>query len=128
MPRYVVDASAWIEYFISSSRGEKAKKIIDDNQNEIFTSPITIAEIMSVVKREKRDHKSVYETITSISQTFLVDDSFARDVGMLHADIRFKVKGFSLADAFVLLTARKLNARILTGDFDFKGFKEAVMI
>jgi len=35
---------------------------------------------------------------------------------------------FGLVDAFVLLTARELDAKILTGDRHFKGFKEAVLL
>lgn len=35
---------------------------------------------------------------------------------------------FSLADAIVLNAARKLRARILTGDPDFKSIDEAVML
>lgn len=33
-----------------------------------------------------------------------------------------------MADAFVLLTARKLGAKVVTSDPHFKGFKEAVLI
>jgi len=33
-----------------------------------------------------------------------------------------------MADIFVLLTARKLNAKVVTGDEDFRGLKEVVMI
>ena len=33
-----------------------------------------------------------------------------------------------MADIFVLLTARKLNAKILTKDFDFIKFKEAQVL
>ena len=43
-------------------------------------------------------------------------------------EIRKKIKDFGLADVFVLLTARKLNAKIITGDPHFKGFKEAILI
>lgn len=33
-----------------------------------------------------------------------------------------------LADIFVLLTARKLNAKVVTGDEDFRGLKDSLMI
>jgi len=31
-------------------------------------------------------------------------------------------------DSFVVATAKKLNAKILTGDNDFKNFKEVIFI
>ena len=43
-------------------------------------------------------------------------------------EIRKKIQNFGMADCVILLTARKLNAKIITGDLHFKGFKEAVMI
>lgn len=53
---------------------------------------------------------------------------FSREAGLLHALIRKKIKDFGLIDAFVLLTARKIKARVLTGDNYFKGFKEVILI
>jgi len=47
---------------------------------------------------------------------------------LLHAEMRKQMKDFGLSDAFVMATARKLNARVLTGNPHFKGLKEAVMI
>jgi predicted nucleic acid-binding protein len=38
------------------------------------------------------------------------------------------LKDFGLADAFVLATARKLKAKVLTGDMHFEGVKEAVLL
>ncbi len=35
---------------------------------------------------------------------------------------------FSLGDAFVLQMARKEGVKVLTGDRDFEGLKDAVMI
>jgi len=42
--------------------------------------------------------------------------------------MRKTLKDFGLADSYVLATARKLDARILTGDMHFKDVKEATMI
>jgi predicted nucleic acid-binding protein len=42
--------------------------------------------------------------------------------------MRKTLKDFGLADAYVLATARRLNAIILTGDLQFKNIKDAVMI
>lgn len=35
---------------------------------------------------------------------------------------------FSLGDAFVLQSAKSVHAKVLTGDLDFEGVKEAEML
>jgi predicted nucleic acid-binding protein len=44
------------------------------------------------------------------------------------ADLLVHLKDFGLADAYVLATAKKLNAKVLAGDMHFKGVKEAFLI
>ena len=126
--KYVIDAHAWIEYFIGSDRGNEVKKILESNENEIFTSVITIAEVVSITKRENRDAEQKYMDMINLSKIHFINPEFAKEAGILHAEIRKKIKDFGMADAFVLLTARKLGAKIVTGDPHFKGFKEAILI
>ena len=126
--RYVIDAHAWIEYFIGSERGNKVKKILESNENEIFSSIITIAEVVSITKRENRDAEQKYIDIINLSKIFFLNTELAKEAGVLHAETKREIKDFGLADIFVLLTARKLGAKIVTGDPHFKGFKEAILI
>lgn len=126
--RYIIDAHAWIEYFLGSDRGSKVKEILESEQNGIFTSIITIAEVTSITKRENKDAEEKYNDIINLSKIYGITAEFAKEAGILHAEIRKKIKDFGLADAVVLLTARKLGAKLVTGDPHFKGFKEAVLI
>ncbi len=126
--RYVIDAYAWIEYFIESNKGKKVKEIVELQDNEIFTSVITIAEVSSIGAREKRDVELGNKTLLSLSNVYFINLELAKEAGILHAEIRKKIKDFGLADIFVLLTARKLGAKILTGNPHFKRFKEAILI
>lgn len=126
--RYIIDAHAWISYLIGEKAGESVTKIVEDTKNEIFTNIVTLAEVMSIIKREDRDYNESCKIILSLSKIYVADIVFAREVGLLHAEIKKKIKDFGLADAFVLLTARKLNAKIITGDKHFKSFKEAVLL
>ncbi len=48
--------------------------------------------------------------------------------GLLYAEIKAGNKNFGLADSFVLFTARKLGAKVHTGDPDFRGIQDAVML
>ena len=50
--RFVFDTYAWIEYFKGSATGTKVKRIVESEENEIFTSVMTIAELSSKLKRE----------------------------------------------------------------------------
>src|SRR3989338_7931802 len=112
--KYVIDAHAWIEYFLGSDRGKKVKEIIEFNENEIFTSIITVAEVVSVTKRENRDAEEKYRDILNLSNIHFINLELAKETGILHAET--KIKHFGLADTFVLLTARKLGAKVVTGD------------
>ena len=85
--------------------------------------------MISKAAREKMDINIALDAVTSLSVIEDVNNPyFSREVGVLHAEMRKKIRDFGLADAFVLATARKLNAKVLTGDSHFKNVKEAVMI
>ncbi len=126
--RYVIDTWAWIEYLDGTEKGEKAKEIIENSENQIFTNSMVLIEVVSVAKRKNKDYKIISDTILTLSKIFHDDIEFFIDAGLLHAEIKQKIKDFGLVDALVLATARKLDAKILTGDPHFRSFKEAVMI
>ena len=126
MARYVVDSWAWMEYLDGSEAGRMAKSKIEDR--EAFTSAITIAEVVSRVSRKGSDADMAFNSIVSLSKIVYVDEEFAKKVGLLHSSIKKRVTNFSLADAFVLQTAKNLDAKVLTGDPDFKGIKDAEML
>ncbi|MFQ6074564.1 MAG: PIN domain-containing protein [Candidatus Bathyarchaeia archaeon] len=126
--RYVVDAYAWIEYLIGSDAGRRVKAALEREDNEIYTSAVTVAEVVSKTAREGRSPETAYEILVSDSNIIDVNQGLSRDAGLLHAKIRRKIRDFGLADACVLATARSLGAKILTGDPHFKGFKEAILI
>ena len=126
--RYVIDAYSWIEYLIGSSSGEKVKAIIENNSNEIFTSALTVAEVMSVIKREGSDFEKAFDTMLSLSKVYEISAELSKMAGLLHAEMKRRIRDFGLADSFVLASARMLNAKIVTGDEHFKGFKNVVFI
>lgn len=125
--KFIIDSYAWIEYLDGSSFGEKVKKIIEGN-NELFSLNLTILEVISRTKRKKMDFESAYQLIISISKIAEITPELAKKAGIIHAEIREKIKDFGLVDYLLLIIARKLNAKILTGDEHFRGFKEAIMI
>lgn len=125
MTKLVIDTYAWISYLEGDD--ERVKSFIEGN-NDLYTNIVTVSETISKAKRKNMDANVALEAISSLSSVFNIDTDFSNEVGLLHAEIRKNIKDFGLADAFILLTARKLNAKILTGDQHFKNFKEAILI
>jgi len=126
--RFVVDTFCWIDYLEGNEAGEKVRKYIEDSSNEIIITLLNIAEISSVVARRNLDVNKVLNLVCSNSKLFSFNSEIAKQAGIFHAKMRKKAKDFGLIDAFILLTARKLKAKILTGDEHFRAFKEAILI
>lgn len=128
MNRFVVDAWAWIEYLIGSEYGSKLNDILDDEDSEVYTCAVTLAEVVSKVAREGQDIEVAYSLLAGNSQIIDADEELSKSAGLVHAEMRLKEKDFGLADAYVLATARKLKSKILTGDAHFKNVKDAILI
>ena len=128
MSRYFVDSWAWIEYLEGSVQGEKVRRRMSDETNEIFTHVVSVAEIVSKVKRKGKDAESAWGAISTNSKVWIVDEMGSKDAALLHAAMKSDRRSFGLADAFVLSAALKLGARVLTGDPDFKGLKDVEML
>ncbi len=125
---YVIDAYAWIEYFNGTKSGEKVKEIIENSKNIIYTNIITISELVSSYKRNSLSFEEEKKSLLSLSKIYNIDIQFAEEAGELHFEMRKERKHMGLADVFVLLTTRKLNAKVVTGDEDFRNLKETIMI
>ena len=128
MTKFVIDAYAWIEYLEGSEEGMKVSEIIEDDLNDVFTSSATVAEVIGKVMRKNQDIKVALNHINNFSTVLEVTQEIGISAAQIHFEAKKKNKNFGMLDAFVAATARKLSAKILTGDNDFKEFKEAVMI
>jgi len=126
--KYVIDAYSWIEYLIGSKSGEKVKSVLEEENNEFYTCAVTVAEVISKTAREGRDFETAYDILMSNSQVINADEEVSKEAGVLHSEMRKTKKDFGLADAYVLAIARRINSKVLTGDFHFKGVKEAILI
>ena len=126
--RYCIDAYAWIEYLSGSEKGKVVADIIENSSNEIFTSIVTLSEVISKVKRENKDYQAALDIIISLSKISELTLEIAFNTGIKHAEIKKRIKDFGLADAFVLQTSESLGAKILTGDPHFKSFKQVIML
>lgn len=128
MTKIIVDSWAWIEYLEGSQRGERVKHLIEDNDNDVYSSVISIGEMTSKFIRRNKDEKIVLDAVTRLSKVVLVDEEIAFSAGKIHALMKQKISDFGLADAFIIATANQLECRIVTGDPHFRNVKEAIMI
>jgi predicted nucleic acid-binding protein len=131
----VVDTYAWIEIFIGSKNGEKAKEILQKS-DEIYTPDIVIAEIARKYLREGVKEQTIFERLTAIEETsdiIPIDKNIAVESAKCYLELLEKAKtdGLkqpSLFDAIVLATARTFNAKLVTGDEHFKNIQETLWI
>ena len=125
--KYLIDAYAWIEYLEGSSKGQKVSEILEA-ENEIFILPITIAEVISKVKRKEGNFELAYNVMTSKSKIIEMTPRIARNAGILHAETRKESPRFGIVDSTLIETAKIRNAKIVTGDPHFKDFKEVIIL
>ena len=125
--RCFVDTSAWIEYLEGSKIGEKVNKILNE-ENEIYVISLIISEVISKIKRKRGNVDLAYDCIIKNSRIFDITPKISKKIGILHAQIKNKLPNFSLADASIVCSAEAIDAKIITKDTHFKGFKEAILI
>lgn len=126
MSKYVIDAWTWMEYLDGSEAGNAAKADIEGGN--AFTNLVSVADVVSKVARKGGDVDAAFNFMVSLSRIITGDENFAKRAGLLHNQIKKSKPNFSFGDAFVLQTAKDLGAKVLTGDPDFKGIKEAEML
>jgi len=128
--RYVIDSYAWLEYFMGTSAGEKARKVIDSSADEKLTPTICVAEIYAKVLRvegvEKAEAQKAF--IKLRSAVVSLTEEISVEAAKIDVDMKKKVAGWGLADSIVLGTARKKRARVLTGDEHFLNVEETTFI
>lgn len=124
--RLVVDSWAWVEYFDGSFMGSKVDKAM--SESEVWTSAVSIAEVVSKYRRKRIDESKAMDTLFAISKVGSPSRDDAQEAGRIHADAKKLSPNFGLADSFVLQLARKLSAKVLTGDPDFRGVREAEFV
>lgn len=126
--RLLLDSSAWIEYILGSSKGEEVFEILKQNQDEIYSLSLILAEVVSKFKREKQDFSLAFRIISSNSRILEVSPEIAKEAGLLHAEAKKKKRNFGLIDAIIWTVAKKLNAKLVTCDSHFKSFKNVILL
>ena len=131
--KYIIDAYAWIEYFRASEYGEVAKKYIESTDS--VTPSIVVSEVSRKLQKEtelgnetSEGRLKRLEFINATSQVIELDFELAVAAGKTACEMNKKEKGWGLADAIVLCTARNLRGKVVTGDEHFRDLKEVIFV
>ena len=119
----LIDSWAWIEYFKGTYFGKQARTYIEGDE-EIVVSTINAAEVYRFLLAHKHDDSEEFIKFL-LSASFVV---FVSTEIALQAARNKHEKKLGMADAIVLATARLHNAKIVTGDDDFKNEENVIYI
>ncbi|MCP8315851.1 MAG: PIN domain-containing protein [archaeon] len=133
--KIVVDSYAWIEIFLGSEKGAKAKQIIGEAE-EGRTPDIVLAEIARKYSREGVKEAEIRHRLRVIHATSIItsiDSEIAILAGKTYLESleraqKEKLQNPGLFDAIVLATARAYNAKVITGDEHFRNLPETIFI
>lgn len=128
--KYIIDSYAWIEYFMGTEKGEKAKAIIDSALQEKLTPSICLAEVYA--KALKLEGEAGAEKRRAFmkagSALVMLSESIAVQAAKLDVSLKKRIEGWGLADSIVLATARSMSGRVLTGDKHFETLEDVELI
>lgn len=120
----------WLELGRNRTESEAARRILEDARHQVYTSPVTLAEIVSVLLRKGARAKvsATLHRIRAMSSVSVLDEVLFENAGAVHAEERARQSNFSLADALILASARALSATLLTTDRGFVKNRQGVPV
>lgn len=122
---FVIDTWVWAEYFRGGD--ERVSEYIENEQNDLFTSTLTLTEMIKFLRRNGENPETIREIIAEIGIRSIivpVTEIIAIIAGELEEDA---FKG-GIADRIILATARSGNHKVVTGDLHFRDLPDAVFI
>ena len=125
---YIVDAYAWIEYFIGSKPGLIFKNLIDDKNRRFVTMECTISELKSYCLRTDTDFSKIHNILKRNSIILPVLGNHWVEAAEIRHEIRKKVKDFGLIDSILITKQNELKCVIVSGDKHFKTLKNVVYL
>ncbi len=125
---YLIDTFAWVEYFRGTKKGEMVRNCVEEEK--AITPTIVLAELSDIYER-KAIPKWESDLAFIISKTAIanLNQQLAIEAGKIKNEVRKKHKTkFGLADAIILATAIKANAKVVTGDQHFEKLSNVLFL
>ncbi len=127
--RYVIDSYVWLQYFMGTKAGEKAKPIIE-SQEEKITPTICLAETyaktLKVENQEIAEKQRIF--IKEKSTIAQLDEPTAIESAKIQVKMKNEIEGWGLADSIVYATGLLKKAEVVTGDEHFKKLRNIIFI
>ncbi|MBI2140337.1 PIN domain-containing protein [Candidatus Woesearchaeota archaeon] len=123
---FIVDSSAWADYFGGSEAGIAIQKILEEKS--LGTSILAIAELADKYGREGRPFTGRLDFIKSKAAILPLTVPIALEASKLKMKIRSAHQKFGLIDALHLATAKNNSSMLLATDNDFKGVEGAFVL
>lgn len=124
---YLVDTSAWIEYFLGTALGQRVRNIMEEKGSTFYVPGVVITELVSALMRNGHDPIPCWEFLVS-SATFI--DTLPQDcadAGVKHAELKKTHNRISYTDALLLVLSEKRKMKIISKDEHLKG-KNTIML
>ena len=112
--RYVLDAHAWIEYLRGSPPGLRVRELMASDL--IYTNAMTLSEVVYHVAGQGQDANLAARAVQTLSHVVEIDNELAIKAAKRHARMKRSVRRTTLSQAYLVETAKKLGAEIVTGD------------
>lgn len=129
----MIDTYAWVEYFTGGRAGDNAKKYIDEE--ETITPTMVVLELRRILlkriwegRETEKGAKEKMDYVRSKSTIFDLSYDSSMSAASIDLEMKKKVPGWGAADSIVLEAARRLTAKVVTGDEHFRGLADAVLI
>lgn len=126
---YVLDSYALIAHFEDEPAGEQVRKLLRTaraGRAKLYLSVVNFGEILYTTMRERGEDKAE-EVCLVIDQMPLSIVDADRDLTMEAARLKAR-HPVAYADCFAAALAVMKRAKVVTGDPEFRKFKEAVKI
>ena len=120
----LIDSWAWIEYFKGSPKGRTVQEYAEGDAFVVISS-INLAEVYGWILRFY-DEKIADEKADEMKKRSFVCPVDA-EIAIASAKLKCERK-WSLGDSLIYATAKKEDAKVLTGDPHFKGLKETIYV
>ena len=112
----LVDSSGWIEFFIDGPRADRYAPYLK-RPGEVVTPTVILFEAYRKLRRE-RGEEFALAVVAQIKRTRLVP--LSETIALEAADLSLR-HSLSMADAFILATARHARCPLVTSDAHFRG-------
>lgn len=123
----LLDSFALLAYLKQEDNYEKVEKILLSNEVQVLMNDINVGETFYILARERGSEEAEYFLNVVLPTLPIVNISNALHDVIQAARIKAQYS-ISYADCFVVATALKEEATILTGDTEFKNVEKVVRI